>query len=380
MRRRMRRSRARRCSAASPRGRGRDSGSCGWAARPTRQVSQPAAGSTPRAAGSLHAGVAVPAGDRDRLEHLCRYVLRPPIAQDALELDAAGGILLRLRRPWRDGTWAVRFAPTELLEKLAAMIPKPRINLLVYHGAFAPHARRRPEAVRRARDSALRPEGGWQNVGRSTGYSAASAGRTSPSESAEPGAQQVPQALAPPGRSPPPVGADPAVYARPKYYPWADLLRRTFAIDVLECPVAGAAYGWWRRSPTRRRLRPSCATSASRWTSPCRPRLGARSRGRRRSRPATIRSRRRRAAYPPRSVWGPFSRARRGRSDCRLPKSGGQRPRSVRAALLRGHGAAATPLTTRLSAPWLEGRLVAQRGEREADPTSDILGLRQIGG
>jgi len=30
--------------------------------------------------------------------------------------------------------------------------------------------------------------------------------------------------------------------------------------------------------------------------------------------------------------------------------------------------------------PWLEGRLVAQRGEREADPTSDILGLRQIGG
>jgi hypothetical protein len=143
-------------------------------------------------------------------------------------------------------------------------------------------------------------------------------------------------------------------------------------------PVVGGAYGWWRRSPTRRPLRPSCATSAYRWTSPCPPGLGARSRGRRRSRPATIRSRRRRAAYPPRSVWGPFSRARRGRSDCRLPKSGGQRPRSVRAAPLRGHGAAATPLTTRLSAPWLGGRLVAQRGERGADPTS--LGLRQIGG
>jgi hypothetical protein len=174
-----------------------------------------------------------------RLEHLCRYVLRPPIAQGALELDVPGSILLRLRRPWRDGTWAVRFAPTELLEKLAAMIPKPRINLLVYHGAFAPHARRRPEAVRRARDSALRPEGGLQNVGRSTGCSAASAGRTSPCESAEPGAQQVPQALAPPGRSPPPVGADHALYARPKHYAWADLLRRTFAIDVLECPGCG---------------------------------------------------------------------------------------------------------------------------------------------
>jgi len=28
----------------------------------------------------LHAGVVVPAGDRARLEPLCRYVLRPPIA------------------------------------------------------------------------------------------------------------------------------------------------------------------------------------------------------------------------------------------------------------------------------------------------------------
>ena len=151
----------------------------------------------------LHAGVAVPAGDRDRLEHLCRYVLRPPIAQNALELDAAGSILLRLRRPWRDGTWAVRFAPTELLEKLAAMIPKPRINLLVYHGAFAPHACGRPEAVRRAQESALRPEGGLRNVGRTTGGSAAGAGCAPPSESADPAVRQVPSALAPPGPSPP---------------------------------------------------------------------------------------------------------------------------------------------------------------------------------
>jgi Putative transposase len=34
----------------------------------------------------LHVNVAVPAGDRTRLEHLSRYVLRPPIAQDAIEL------------------------------------------------------------------------------------------------------------------------------------------------------------------------------------------------------------------------------------------------------------------------------------------------------
>ena len=64
----------------------------------------------------------------------CRYVLRPPIAQEALELTPEGQVLLRLRRPWSDGTRAIRFEPSEFLEKLAAMIPKPRINLLVYHG------------------------------------------------------------------------------------------------------------------------------------------------------------------------------------------------------------------------------------------------------
>lgn len=86
----------------------------------------------------LHANVAVRAGERARLENLCRYVLRPPVAQDALELTPEGTMVLRLRRPWRDGTRAIRFEPSELLEKLAAMIPRPRANLLLYHRAFAP--------------------------------------------------------------------------------------------------------------------------------------------------------------------------------------------------------------------------------------------------
>ena len=86
----------------------------------------------------LHANVAVAAGEREQLEHLCRYVLRPPVAQGALELTPDGKVLLRLRRAWRDGTRAIRFEPSELLEKLAAMIPRPRANLLIYHGAFAP--------------------------------------------------------------------------------------------------------------------------------------------------------------------------------------------------------------------------------------------------
>ena len=65
----------------------------------------------------LHANVAVRVGENERLEHLCRYILRPPVAQDPLELTPDGRVLLRLRRRWRDGTRAICFEPSELLEK-----------------------------------------------------------------------------------------------------------------------------------------------------------------------------------------------------------------------------------------------------------------------
>jgi hypothetical protein len=40
------------------------------------------------------------------------------------------------------------------------------------------------------------------------------------------------------GQSPRPPPR-PHRYGRPRHYAWADLLRRTFAIDVLDCPVCG---------------------------------------------------------------------------------------------------------------------------------------------
>ncbi|MFQ5700128.1 MAG: transposase, partial [Myxococcota bacterium] len=53
---------------------------------------------------SLHAGVCVPARDRARLERLCRYVARPPIATDRLSGLPDGNLCYRLRHAWRDGT------------------------------------------------------------------------------------------------------------------------------------------------------------------------------------------------------------------------------------------------------------------------------------
>lgn len=43
----------------------------------------------------LHAGIVVRAGERERLERLCRYTLRPPIAQKRLRVDADGYVWTR---------------------------------------------------------------------------------------------------------------------------------------------------------------------------------------------------------------------------------------------------------------------------------------------
>jgi hypothetical protein len=71
----------------------------------------------------LHANVWVAANDRAGLERLCRYVLRPPFAQERLRLRDDGRVALELKMAWRDGTRELVFEPLEFLERLAAMTP-----------------------------------------------------------------------------------------------------------------------------------------------------------------------------------------------------------------------------------------------------------------
>ena len=79
----------------------------------------------------LHADLRVPGHDRKRLEHLCRYLLRPPVAQERLRLLADGRVLVQLKQAWADGTSHLLFEPLEFLEKLAALTPGPQINLML---------------------------------------------------------------------------------------------------------------------------------------------------------------------------------------------------------------------------------------------------------
>jgi hypothetical protein len=96
----------------------------------------------------LHANVWMPTRNRAGLERLCRYLLRPPLAQERLRLRADGRILVELRKAWRDGTTHLLFEPIELLEKLAALTPRPEAHLLLYHGVLAPHAAWRRQVAR----------------------------------------------------------------------------------------------------------------------------------------------------------------------------------------------------------------------------------------
>jgi hypothetical protein len=96
---------------------------------------------------SLHAKVAIDGHDRTGLERLCRYITRPAIASERLSIDSDGRVVYRLRRPSSDGTSAIVFEPLAFLERLAALVPRPRAHLLTYHGVLAPAAKLDPIPV-----------------------------------------------------------------------------------------------------------------------------------------------------------------------------------------------------------------------------------------
>jgi len=158
--------------------------------------SQPAERRRPMQARSggfdLHARVRVPKKQRGRLEKLGRYLLRPAICLDRLRLRGDGLYQYDFRRPWADGTSGIVLEPLELMEKLAALIPIPRANLVRYHGVLAPAAAWREEIIPRRVEK-------------------------------EDSCPQVP----------------PGGFAPVDRVPWAQLLRRVFLIDVLKCARCG---------------------------------------------------------------------------------------------------------------------------------------------
>jgi hypothetical protein len=84
---------------------------------------------------------------RQKLEKLCRYITRPAIANERLKLNSAGDVVLRLKSPYQDGTTHIVMSPLEFMQRLAALVPRPRLNLIRFHGVLAPNAKLRPQII-----------------------------------------------------------------------------------------------------------------------------------------------------------------------------------------------------------------------------------------
>ncbi len=51
-------------------------------------------------------------------------------------------------------------SPLEFMQRLAALVPRPRLHLIRFHGVLAPNARRRPEIIPNVPVNANTPRSG----------------------------------------------------------------------------------------------------------------------------------------------------------------------------------------------------------------------------
>jgi hypothetical protein len=132
---------------------------------------------------NLHAATKVAANDKQGRLILCRYILRPPLANDRLKILEDDIVRLELKKPWSDGTACVDLAPLAFIARLAALVPPPKRHLTRYFGVLSSHAACRSEVV------------------------------PAPSE-------------------PAPTGQDKPAN-KSKSIPWAELLRKTFGFEIV---------------------------------------------------------------------------------------------------------------------------------------------------
>ncbi len=145
---------------------------------------------------TLHAATRAGALDAAGREALCKYVLRPAVAQERITQGPDGLVRIVLKKPFSDGTVAVDMDPLSLLCRLAASVPPPRLHTVRYAGVLAPASKLRPRIVPKP--------------------------PATTAHDVEPGALPLP---------PKPGGS--------RYRPWAELLKRCFSIDVLQCASCG---------------------------------------------------------------------------------------------------------------------------------------------
>jgi hypothetical protein len=138
------------------------------------------------------------ADERNKLERLCRYISRPAVSEARLSLTPGGLVRYQLKTPYRDGATHVLFEPLDFIARLAALVPKPRVNLTRYHGVFAPNSAHRAQVTKARRGKGARAQ------------AAAETDHSTPAE-------------------------------RRAAMTWAQGLKRVFGIDIETCAACGGA-------------------------------------------------------------------------------------------------------------------------------------------
>ena len=157
---------------------------------------------------SLDGTVRIEATDRSGLERLIRYCARPPFALERLHLvgGCSDQILYRLPGPDPAGRTALRLSALEFLDRLANILPPPRIHRHRYHGVFAPNAPLRPLVT-----------------ARTEAENAATAANPAPHQTPIPGPVKL-------------TKPDPVTLAVSDPSRWAALLARIYEVFPLICP------------------------------------------------------------------------------------------------------------------------------------------------
>jgi len=145
---------------------------------------------------NLHTQTRVGMHDESARRRLFRYVLRPAIAQERLHFEN-NVVTFEMKRTFSDGTRVLRFSPQPFIRRIAMLVPAPRQHEVTYFGLLAANAKHRNDIVRVP---------------------------THRKKARVKGSDPAPNTDAPPESS---------------RMSWADLLKKTFAFDVLHCEKCG---------------------------------------------------------------------------------------------------------------------------------------------
>jgi len=114
-------------------------------------------------------------------------------------------------------------SPLEFMQRLAVLVPRPRLHLIRFHGVLAPNAKLRPEII---------PSSGRQ-AGNPSGPALLRSAAVRRPVPGSPGGVNATDTSDDHGDTPHP--------SAPTRISWARLLKRVFEIDIEQCPQCGGA-------------------------------------------------------------------------------------------------------------------------------------------